>query len=257
MTDVIVIPEGEHSVRGPSSSERWLNCGDSEGGGQTKYAAEGSAAHTLSEWVRNEGKPAEHWKGVTLRVGSFDFKVGPSMIKSVNTFVEACAKIPGASIVEGRVHYEELVEGGFGTLDDARVQDGLCVVTDLKHGRGVFVVAKDNPQLKLYALGLFFQLKWLYSFDKILLRIQQPRRHNFDEEETTLGKLLEWGYDVVRPRAQLLAEGKLKDQLKAGPWCRFCGKKNTCSVRAAYKAEHDRSPDSPDEAFVDLTDPFV
>ncbi len=71
--EIIVIPEGEHSSFGPSSAERWMNCFGSRGQGQTKYAAEGTAAHSLSEWVRLEHKPASHWRGKILRVGDFDF----------------------------------------------------------------------------------------------------------------------------------------------------------------------------------------
>lgn len=253
--DIIVIPEGAHSIRGPSSAERWLNCGGGTGGGQTEYAAFGTAAHSLSEWARNERKPAEHWKGKTLQVGEYQFKVGKMMTQAVDTFVDSVTRLPGAALVEERVHYEELVPGGFGTLDDARLYMDVGITTDFKGGKGVQVSAKDNPQLKLYDLGLFFKYNWIYPFKKFINRISQPRRGvaaEVEVEEISVGHLLQWGYDVVRPRAALLLSGELRDQLKAGPWCRFCGKKDTCSVRAAYKAQYDRAPDSPDEAFVNL-----
>jgi hypothetical protein len=263
LSDVIVIPEGAHSPLGPSSSERWLNCGGGIGNGQTEYAAEGTAAHALSEWVRNEGKPVEHWKGKILKVGDFEFKVGKAMMDSVRTFVESVTELPGAALVEERVHYEELVPGGFGTLDDGRLHKDTAVITDFKFGRGVEVDVKGNSQLKLYDLGVFFKLDWLYKFKKFINRISQPRRGVVAEvevEEINTGHLLQWGYDVIRPRAELLLAGKLQDQLKAGPWCRFCGKKDSCSVRAAYKLQYERSPDSPRDALVNLEtseDPFV
>lgn len=230
--EVIVIPEGEHSSFGPSSAERWMNCPGSKGSGQSKYAAEGTAAHSLSEWVRTEGKPAKHWKGKIIRVGDYDFKVGKSMIDSVTTFVEDVEKIPGAPVIEGRVRYDDLVPGAFGTLDDGRLKDDLCVITDLKHGKGVVVGAQENPQLMLYALGLFFSFNWVVSFDKFVLRICQPRRKHFVEWETSLGTLLQWGYDVVRPAYKTALVSTAR---KAGPWCKFCGLKNECSERAAYK----------------------
>jgi Protein of unknown function (DUF2800) len=234
--EVIVIPEGEHSSFGPSSSERWMNCPGSKGGEQSKYAAEGTAAHSLSEWVRMERKPASHWKGKILRVGEYDFKVGKSMIDSVMTFVDDVEKIPGAPVIEGRVGYEELVPGAFGTLDDGRLRDDLCVITDLKHGKGVVVGAEDNSQLKLYALGLYFSFKWVFSFDRFVLRISQPRRKHFVEWETSLGSLLQWGFDQVRPAYK---RALVSDERHAGPWCKFCGFKNECSERARYKMEHD------------------
>jgi hypothetical protein len=234
--EVIVVPEGEHSSHGPSSAERWMNCPGSKGGGQSKYAAEGTAAHSLSEWVRTEKKPASHWKGKIIRVGEYDFKVGKSMIDSVTTFVDDVEKIKGVPVVEGRVYYDDLVPGAFGTLDDARLRDDICVITDLKHGKGVVVEAKDNAQLKLYALGLYFGYRWMFSFSTFVLRICQPRRKHFVESETTLGSLLQWGYDVVRPA---YARSVSSSERHAGPWCKFCGLKNECSERARYKMEHE------------------
>ena len=213
-----------------------MNCPGGKGQGQTEYAAEGTVAHWLSEQVRLTGLPAATWKGRIVRSGEYEFKIGKSFIDSVTTFCEDVEKLPGAPMIESRVHYEELVPGGFGTLDDARMKDGLCVITDLKHGKGVVVPAEDNPQLKLYALGLFFNWKWVYSFEKFVLRICQPRRRHFVDWETSIGRLLEWGYDHVRPAYR---RALVSTERKAGPWCKFCLYKNDCSVRAAYKVQHE------------------
>lgn len=211
--------------------------------------------HTLSEWSRLQGKPAEAWKGLVLKVGEFEFKVGKAFANAVNTFVASVEKLPGARMVEEMVHYGELVPGGFGTLDDARLHLDAGIVTDFKGGKGVVVSAKDNSQLKLYDLGIFFKYDWVYKFKKFVNRISQPRRNvaaEVEVEEVSVGHLLQWGYDVVRPRAELLLAGELKGQVKAGPWCKFCGLKNECAERANYKASWERSPDSPEDAFVDL-----
>lgn len=218
-------------------------------GKQTAYAAEGTAAHSLSEWVREAGKPASSWKGTILKVGDYEFKVGKPLIDSVTRFVDDVEKEgEGAALVEEMIYYEGLVPGGFGTLDHARLRDWLCRVKDFKHGKGVEVYAKDNAQLKLYALGLFFQYQWVYEFDTFLLSICQPRRQHFDEWEISLGHLLQWGYDVVRPAAKLaLTPGA---PFKAGNWCKFCKIKSECQVRAAWKIQ--QSTGSADE-YGDLT----
>ena len=135
--DLIVLEEGLHSELGPSSSDRWLNCPGSVLAtrgmkGQSEYAAEGTAAHALSQWVREEGRPASDWKGSVIQVGDFQFKVGKPMIDSVQTFVDSCAKLPGFAFFESMVHYDDIVPGGFGTEDDARVEDDLCITTDSK-----------------------------------------------------------------------------------------------------------------------------
>ena len=222
--ETIIIPEGAHSILGPSSSERWMNCpGSVLAPGvakQTKYAAEGTAAHELSKWVRETGKPASDWKGSTLVVGDFQFKVGKPMIDSVQTFVDDCDWLEGDAYFEKRVHYEHWVPGGFGTGDDFRIEDGLCNVTDLKHGTGVKVFAKENSQLKLYALGTYSALGWMYDFDRFVLRISQPRLRHFEEFEISLGHLMQWAYDVVRPAAKLaMTPGA---PIVAGSWCKFC-----------------------------------
>lgn len=238
MSETIVLSEGLHSELGPSSSDRWMNCPGSVLAtrgmkGQSEYAAEGTAAHELSKWVRETGKPALDWKGTTIVVGDYQFKVGKPMIDSVQTFVDDCAKLPGDAYFEERVDYEEIVPGGFGTSDDIRITEGLCTVTDLKHGTGVKVFAKENSQLKLYALGTYWKHRWLYEFDRIVLRICQPRLRHFETDEISLGHLLQWGFDVVRPAAKIaMTPGA---PIVAGPWCKFCKIKETCKVRADYK----------------------
>jgi Protein of unknown function (DUF2800) len=208
-------------------------------GKQTEYAAEGTAAHSLSEWVRETGRPASDWKGKVLKVGDFEFKVGKGLIDSVTTFAEEVAREgSGPALTEEMVWYEELVPGGFGTLDHARLNDGVCLVKDFKHGKGVEVYAKDNAQMKLYAVSLFFRYKWVYDFDQFVLSICQPRRKHFDEMELSLGHLLQWAYDEVRPAAKLaLTPGA---PFKAGNWCKFCKIKDECRVRAKWKMDESR-----------------
>lgn len=233
---MIVIPEGEHSAYGPSSAERWMNCPGSKGGGQSKYAAEGTAAHSLSEWVR-EGKPLAGFRGKILQVGEHQFKVGKPLIDSVQTFIDTVnAEGPGAALTEERVSYDELVPGGFGTTDHGRMRDGLTIVRDFKHGKGVVVGAKENAQLMLYGLGIWFKYRWVYEFDRFVLAICQPRVRHFVEWEISLGHLLQWGYDVVRPAHR---RALVSTERKAGPHCKFCGLKNECSERARYKMEHE------------------
>lgn len=202
-------------------------------GPQTEYAAEGVASHSLSEWAREQQLPVANWKGVTIQVGEFSFKVGKAMIDGVQTFVDACAREPGDPYYEVMVHYEPWVPGGFGTADDIRIADGLCTVTDLKFGRGVKVFAKDNAQLKLYALGAFLTYGWMYEFDKFVLKINQPRLHHFEEFRLSLGELMQWAYDEVRPAAKLALTPQAP--LRAGNWCKFCKIKEGCPVRAKWK----------------------
>ena len=256
MSETIVIPEGLHSELGPSSSDRWMNCPGSVLAtrgmkAQSEYAAEGTAAHELSKWVRETGRPAVDWKGTTLVVGDYQFKVGKPMVDSVQYFVDDCAKIPGAALYEDMVWYDEIVPGGFGTDDDTRLEDNVCSITDLKHGTGVKVFAKENSQLRLYALGTYWKYRWLYEFDHFVLRICQPRLRHFEADEISLGHLLQWGFDVVRPAAKLTTQPNAP--IVAGPWCKFCKIKETCSTKQDYKRLMKNRERQAETEFEDLT----
>ncbi len=228
----------QHSKLGPSASERWLNCPGSVlltkdmPSLSSQYAAEGNAAHTLSEWSRLQQKPADHWRGETIHIDGYEFEVDQEMIDGVNEFVEYVEQWPGLPLYEARVRFDRWVPGGFGTLDDGRIQDNLTRVTDLKYGKGIQVWADDNPQLKLYAIGTYESYKHLYQFDHFILTVHQPRLNHVDPFEISLKELLEWMDDVVKPTAELAA--KPGAPIVAGDHCQFCPAKRTCVTRAEF-----------------------
>jgi hypothetical protein len=192
------------------------------------YAAEGTAAHTLSEWCREQSVSALHFKGQILKVDSYQFKVNKAMIAAVDEFCAYVAKLPGIPFYEKRVSYEPWAKGGFGTLDDGRLAN-VCYITDLKFGKGIQVFAKDNVQLMLYALGLYHHYRHIFDFDRFVLTVFQPRLKHTDVWEISLRDLLEWADYVVEPIAtRALLPGA---PFKAGPWCRFCPAKDVCRTK--------------------------
>lgn len=237
MTDKHVIST-QHSPLGPSAAERWLACpgsvlltADIEDI-DSWYAAEGNAAHELSEWCRVHKTPADTYRGHTIVVGEHEFVVEQEMIDGVNEFVEYVEQWPGEALYEMRVHYTDYVPNGFGTLDDGRIINKLARVTDLKYGKGVQVYADDNPQLKLYGLGLYHDYRHLYDFDQFILTVHQPRLDHVDVFEIRLRELLDWTHDVVIPTAQ--AAMKPGAPIVAGDHCRFCPARRVCKVRAEF-----------------------
>ena len=227
-----------HSELGPSAADRWLNCPGSVllvrdfEDEESIYAAEGSAAHELSEWCRRDAKPADHWRGTIIKSGAHEFEVDQEMIDGVNDFVEYVEQWPGDALYEERVFYTEWVPGGFGTLDDGRLQDSVCRVTDLKYGKGVQVFAEWNAQLMMYALGLYHDYRHLYDFQCFILTVHQPRLNHVDVFEIDRVALLSWANDLVRPTAELAL--KPGAPLKAGDHCKFCPARRVCKVRADY-----------------------
>jgi hypothetical protein len=239
MTDQHVITS-QHSPLGPSAAERWLNCpgsvlltADLESP-DSWYAAEGNAAHELSEWCRVQKVEASAFRGHVIKVGEFEFTVDQEMIDGVNSFVEYVDQWPGEPLYEVRVGYESYVPRGFGTLDDARLKDWLARITDLKYGTGIQVFA-DGPQLKLYALGLYHDYQHLYNFKDFILTINQPRLDHIDEFELSLRDLLDWTHDVVVPTAKAAMQPGAP--IVAGDHCRFCPARRVCKVRANFVAE--------------------
>lgn len=244
--NVVEIEEWDHSPLGPSASERWMNCLGSVlatidmEDQSSEYAIEGTAGHTVTEWCRNEGKPAKDYLGVLVRVklaqkdkkGNAlfqDVEVDQEMVDAVQTFLDYVDALPGDVFVEERVSYTEWVKDGFGTSDDIRIADKLCNVTDYKHGKGIQVFAPENPQLKLYALGVYHDYGHLYDIDNFRLNICQPRLNHVDEWEISLEDLLEWAEEEVRPVAEIAMQPGAP--FKAGDWCRFCLLKDECKTR--------------------------
>lgn len=251
--EIVAVPDGEHSSLGPSRGEQIINCPGSVLASRsikdkpTSYALEGTAAHTVSEWVRVRGRPAETYKGVVLRISRdeeyWDVKCGKAMVLSVQQFCDRVAKLPGRELVEARVDYTSFLFSpddpfaipAFGTSDSIKLNPRRYYVGDFKHGTGVKKDAEMNEQLLLYALGAYLRWHWLYPVDEFQLDIYQPRIHHFDQAEITLPRLLEWANDVAKPA--LIRSLHPGAPFKAGEWCMFCKVKDTCRVRAAYKQE--------------------
>lgn len=225
-----------HSPLGPSSAERWINCPGSVLATKdlpevpSRFAAEGTAAHTLSEWCRRQGKKAHEFIGVKQTVEGFEFTVDHEMASAVQEFVDKAAEFGGDPFYEVRVAYDKYVPEGFGTADDIRIEDGVCKITDLKFGKGVPVYAPENEQLMLYALGVILTYGWLYRFDKVILAISQPRLDSYDEWETTASAILDFAESTAKPAAKLALQPGAP--FKAGSWCQFCKLKATCRTRA-------------------------
>lgn len=157
-----------------------------------------------------------------------------------------------------------------GTADHIACEPGILTVTDLKMGRGVQVSAAEdkddpravlfldgddpiagkwdgntladaegrefklngNPQGLLYALYAFYKHDARYNFQKIVIRICQPRLDHFDVWETTREELLRFE-EFVRYRAKL-AYDPAAPRTPTAKGCRFCKVRNLCTARAAF-----------------------
>lgn len=240
---ILIAEDGEHSPLGPSSAKRWLNCPGSVRATKnlpdppSPYAISGTASHYLSDICRKKGeKPRKYlgWKIAVVRGRSQEVvDVDQARVDSVQTFIDYVNELPGRQMFEERVQYEIFVKRGFGTMDHASAEEKLCHIVDYKDGQGIQVYARENEQLKLYALGWWLDFGWLYpDVEEFMLHIVQPRIDHDDKWPISRKDLLQWAADVVRPGA-LLTE-RPDAPFKAGPWCsdNFCKIRRRCEVRA-------------------------
>ncbi len=242
----------KHALLSASSSKRWLNCPPSvkleEGFENTTsvFAEEGTLAHELGE--------------ITLRLNLGEFtkrKYSSQLTKIMNNelftkdmpdyvdmYVDTCmekvseakATTPDAiAIVEQRLDFSQWVPDGFGTGDFVIIADGTMEICDLKYGKGVQVSAKDNSQMRLYALGAISQFEFLYDIQNVKMTIIQPRLDSISTDEMTVEDLLKWADEVVRPTAELAIKGE--GEFCTGDHCKFCRAKAVCRARADKNME--------------------
>lgn len=197
-------------------------------------AAEGTVAHGLAEqWLRTGIKPVERLgttEVVTLFTGTYEIPIDETMLAFVEHYVEWCNGPPGDHYHEQRVDYSVLtpIADQGGTADHFAARPKWLVLTDLKYGVADQIYAYHNPQVSLYALGVIFEWDWLYSFDKVTIRICQPRLGHFDEWHTTKDELLqfaEW------------AKGRMHQAWEPNPpfvpgekQCRYCKARTNCDA---------------------------
>lgn len=232
----------KHALLSASASHRWLNCPPSarlcadKEDTASEYALQGTEAHSL----------CEHKLKVLLGLETQDPKASltfydEEMEGCTNDYAEYCLSVIEKAkeickdpivLIEQGLDFSEYVPGGFGTADCVVATDGTLNIIDFKYGKGVEVLAVDNPQMKCYALGALNLFDGLYDISQVSMSIFQPRRENISTYAMPKNALYKWAEEVLKPTAQLAYDGK--GELKAGDHCRFCKVKATCRKRAEY-----------------------
>ena len=251
--------ETGHALLGPSSAKRWLSCTPSARMSEnipdtpSPYAEEGTAAHTLAEIRLNFvlGRTPKDEYVARVKQAKQDFAEHVSEWtraewEAIDQYVEYCVeqveRLGGNFLTGGDalweaekvVSFDEYVPEGQGTSDFVIVAPKLGVIKaiDLKFGKGVAVDARDNPQAKLYALGAVLEHDptLLGLFHTVQWAIVQPRISYTGEDETSLGALIDWAEQYVKPRAELAwaGEGEFAPSDDA---CRFCRAAPVCVAR--------------------------
>lgn len=251
------MPPTEHALLSPSSAHRWLICTPSARlekkipETENIYSGEGKLAHEVAElklrktflepmetkeYNRRLAKlrrtklydngnlrdPKEYWNEILACTDEYlDYINKVTLSYSARPYVA----------VEQKFDLSEYAPECFGTSDCVIIGERTLHVIDYKHGKGVMVEAEENPQMMLYALGALMRYRAIYSIDRVVMTIVQPRAQTdtVKEWETSAEALLIWGVFTMHPKAQAAFNGE--GDFVPGDHCRFCRAKAACRAR--------------------------
>lgn len=243
-----------HAALGPSSAERWLHCPPSVRlsagipGKTSPYAEAGTVAHAIAELKARKRFMVMNTRTFKAQLKKLQEKehYAPEMESYTDLYVEVLEQhamsfetapfIALETSVPIGNYTGELKEDGTpatGTADCIQIGGGVLWITDYKNGSGVPVSAKDNPQMKMYALGALALYGMVYgdSITTIKMTIVQPALKSVSDWEISRAELEAWGDNVLRPTAEKALRGDAGEPIP-GDWCRFCPAKYLCRGRA-------------------------
>lgn len=235
----------KHALLSASSSERWLHCPASVQltkdmpDTTSEYAEEGRLAHAIAE-LKVRKKFIEPMGSRTFNTRMNKLKRAEHYQDEMQGYTDAyldyiseiAMSFPSAPYitVEKQVDYSNYAPEGFGTCDCIILGEDTLHIIDFKYGKGVPVSAEGNAQMRLYALGALNAYSALYGINTVKMTIVQPRLDRISTDEVPMHELLDWGINVVKPKAVEAYEGT--GGYCAGDWCRWCKAKAICQTRA-------------------------
>lgn len=234
----------KHSPFGPSASNAYTKCLGYVNANRglpdrtLEVAAEGTAAHNISEWCLAYHLDADFYVGTRQEIEGFSFTWTQEDAALLQRGIDRIRAVPGKFFGEHRVDVSDwTVEGTFGTMDRAVLNSDYLLVSDLKWGRGIAVNPQFNTQATLYALGQAKQHDLLSRRTmKVIVDIDQPRNMGGGGVwETTIQEILDLG-DWIRSRVQLALKPDAP-RTAGDVQCAFCKRryaKGGCSTYDNY-----------------------
>jgi hypothetical protein len=247
----------KHALLSASGAKRWINCPPSarleekhdKGHESSIFAEEGTLAHEIADnklriatnrgrikyfnALKKEAKNLQKHKLYKSEMQGFTDQYCDYVLEAL---AKAKKQTPDAVLkIEEKTDFSHIVPEGFGTSDANIIADDLLEIVDLKYGTGIKVDAVDNPQLRLYALGLLHQYTMLYNIKRVKMTIVQPRLDHIDSETMTVEQLNEWATDTAKPAAEKAFKGK--GDCNPGDWCKWCKASHVCRSLHDYNMQ--------------------
>ena len=241
-----------HAILSASASKRWLTCTPSarleatlpepkRSASSFDYSQEGTMAHSLAE-----AKLRHHFNQIGIEEYEREYEIiknTPYYSEEFERHVDDYVLYVRSQIGEGdrplfeqRVDFSDWVPDGFGTADVIILSEHKIRVIDLKFGKGIPVSAKDNTQLRLYALGAYAKFREeIPTLKEVEYTIHQPRLESISSDGTTVAKLVDWANYYVKPKAKRAWAGT--GEFIPGEHCQFCRAKATCRARSDFVSE--------------------
>ena len=236
----------KHALLSASSASRWLVCTAAprfeEGLPErtSEYAEEGRLAHAIAELKVLKKSTVMTNRTYNSRLNKLkkDPSYNPEMDKTTDLYLEYINELvmgydnTPTVAVEVQVDFSAYVPEGFGTCDCCIIGGDTLSIVDYKHGKGVPVAAKGNPQMRLYALGALNRYAPIFggTIKNVRMSIMQPRLDPEPSTDTiTVEELRAWG-DSIKPIASKAFSGF--GEFVPGDHCRFCRGKAKCRARA-------------------------
>lgn len=237
-----------HAKLSPSAATRWMACTPSAVLEQSfpnkssSYADEGSLAHLLCECILREmhgqiTKAEFDIKFAEIQKSEYYDSQMLEYCENYAMFVNEQCLGDFHLFIEQKLDMTRYIPEGFGTADAIVIlpEQRKIIFNDLKYGKGIRVEAKQNSQLKIYALGVLETMEFIFgegAFDLIETNIYQPRIDNISGYSYTVAELIDWAETKLKPAAALAFDGE--GEFKAGTHCYWCRAKATCRALAEY-----------------------
>lgn len=234
----------KHALLSPSAAHRWLACPGSVHANANKpweqsvYALEGTTAHALLEVCLRTGSPPEEFDGKVL---------GPDLMPVDEDMVDATgfaldyvrgymATNKGAKLSIEKPVYPGKLLGlkphsiCWGTPDiQLSIPNVELVTIDYKHGIGIPIAVKDNPQIRLYHVGGRQEHGRYRRYRSVVIQPRVPKRRPIQEYTLSDKELVGWVEDVVKPVIPIALSDNAPR--RAGDHCRYCAQEGKCPAQ--------------------------